>query len=261
MTDPAHLHTEIYGPTTGSTVLAIHGLTGHGRRWQPLASQHLSDVRIVAPDLLGHGHSSWDAPWTFDAHLDALDAAIEAHIAPRERPFILVGHSFGAALSIRLAQRRPDDVAALILLDPAQGLDPVWAAQIAGESMAHWTYADADAARAAKRSEGWADVPDAILDAEIETHLIPLGDAVGWRVSQPAAATAWSEMAQPAALPPPDVPTTIVVADRVDPPFVTDEFLRAATELTTVSVEHVDCEHMVPFLAPDLVANLVRKHL
>lgn len=257
------LNTTVFSGSPGApTVLAIHGLTGHGLRWEPLATTYLSDLRIVAPDLLGHGHSPWTAPWSFDAHVDALEDVLDTQTDARREPIVVVGHSFGGALAIRLSQRRPDAVRGLVLLDPAQGLAPDWASQVAEESMAHWGYADADAARAAKHAEGWAQVPTAILDAEIATHLIPHGDGVGWRVSQPAAATAWSEMARPAQLPPSDIPTTIVVADRVQPPFVTTDFLDAASKhLATVEIQHADCEHMVPFLEPESVAELIRARL
>ncbi|QKT08077.1 alpha/beta fold hydrolase [Gordonia sp. X0973] len=258
----SQLHIETFGPDRGApVVVALHGLTGHGRRWAQLA-RDLPDHRIVAPDLLGHGNSSWCPPWSYAAHLDALGPVLTA----QGGPVTLVGHSFGGALALRLAERHPERVRALILLDPAQGIDPTRARDVAADSMAHWTYPSPEAARAAKRAEGWAAVPDEILDEEIATHLRPSEEVglpagtYGWRVSQPAAATAWSEMADGFALPPVGVPTDVVVADRVDPPFVSAGFLDAcrARRPDSVRVHHADCEHMVPFLEPELVARLVR---
>ncbi|GAA3032027.1 lipase LipV [Gordonia defluvii] len=256
------LHVETYGPDSSGAplVLALHGLTGHGRRWSRLAAD-LPGHRIVAPDLLGHGESSWEPPWSYDAHLRALDAVVGTFDAP----FTVVGHSFGGALAIRLAQRHPGRANALVLLDPAQGLDPRRALDVATAGMAHWTYGSAAAARAAKCAEGWAAVPAEILDEEIGIHLrpseqigLPAG-RFGWRVSQPATATAWSEMAAGLELPPPGLPTDVVVADRVDPPLVGAAFLDACrTERAdSVCIHHADCEHMVPFLEPGLVARLV----
>ncbi len=46
-------------------LLAVHGLTGHGARWRYVAEQ-LPDIAVAAPDLIGHGHSSWAAPWSID---------------------------------------------------------------------------------------------------------------------------------------------------------------------------------------------------
>src|SRR5690606_38228822 len=65
-----------FGPPGPARVLAIHGLTGHGKRWETLFTRHLPDVTALAPDLLGHGRSSWDAPWTIDANVAALAALV-----------------------------------------------------------------------------------------------------------------------------------------------------------------------------------------
>ncbi|GAB88581.1 alpha/beta fold hydrolase [Gordonia rhizosphera] len=257
-----HLQTHVFGPADAPSVLAIHGLTGHGRRWESLAAAHLADVRVVAPDLIGHGHSPHLPPWSYDHHVDALTAVVDEHIPAHARPFVVVGHSFGGAVAVRLAAALGADVVrGLVLLDPAQGLDPAWALQVATDSLTHWDYADADAARAAKRAEGWADVPDALLDKEIAEHLIDLDNGrVGWRVAAAAAATAWSEMARPFVLPPAGVPTTVVVAERVDPAFVSEAFLRAcaAERAESVEVVRADCGHMVAYDDPDLTAGLIR---
>ncbi|WP_161897383.1 alpha/beta fold hydrolase [Gordonia spumicola] len=255
------LHTHLFGPDEADTpiVVALHGLTGHGKRWSFLAAEHLPDVRIVAPDLLGHGASSWEPPWAIADHVAALSAALDDHV-PAGRRAVVLAHSYGGAIAIRLAHARPDVVSGLVLLDPAQGLHPATAREYAESSLAHWGYPDAAAAAAAKRMEGWAEVPDHILDAEIADHLVATDSGVQWRVSTPGAAVAWSEMAREFVLPPAGLPTHVVVADRVEPPFVGPDFLAAcaADRSESVTVHHVDTEHMVPFLVPGEVAGLVR---
>ena len=54
---PAPLHVYRYGPAGPARVLALHGLTGHGRRWEHLANGFLPDVPVLAPDLIGFGRS------------------------------------------------------------------------------------------------------------------------------------------------------------------------------------------------------------
>ncbi|GAA3953644.1 alpha/beta hydrolase [Gordonia caeni] len=257
------LHTHRFGPAGAPTVLALHGLTGHGKRWGLLAQDHLPDLHVLAPDLLGHGHSPWTPPWSIDDHAAAVAAVVDREVHPAQRPLVVVAHSFGSAVALRLAHTRPDLVKALVLLDPAHGLAPERAMAMAEASVAHWGYPDAEAARAAKCAEGWAAVPPEILSGELADHLVEHDGGVAWRVSVPAAATAWSEMARPALLPPAGVPTRIVVADRVQPPFVGADYLArcAAERPDTVRVQHVDTEHMVPFLAPDTVAGLIREVL
>lgn len=261
------LHTYVFGPDELSgdgapTVLALHGLTGHGKRWGSLADGFLPGVRVVAPDLLGHGHSPWTPPWSIQAHTAAVAAAAEAHIPAAQRPVVVLAHSFGSTIALALAHQRPDLVRALVLLDPAQGLPPERALAMAQGATAHRGYPDARAAAEAKRAEGWGAVPDDVLRQELVDHLIPTADGVDWRVCLPAAITAWSEMARPAQLPPLGVPTRVVVADRVQPPFVTADFLqRCAAQRPEVQVRHLDSEHMIPYLAPQVVAALVREVL
>lgn len=127
----ATLHVHRYGPDRPTDVLALHGLTGHGQRWQTFAVRHLAEFAVVAPDLIGHGRSSWAAPWTLDANVAALCALIEA-----DGPVVVVGHSFGGALALNLAAARPDLVSALVLLDPAAGLDGEWMRDIADDMLA-----------------------------------------------------------------------------------------------------------------------------
>lgn len=109
-------------------------------------------------DLLGHGHSPWEPPWTINDHADALSAVLDRHVPTDARPVVLLAHSFGSAVCLELAQRRPDDIAGLVLLDPAQGLDPDFAGAVAEAAMAHWGSTDADDAKVAKRMEGWHSV-------------------------------------------------------------------------------------------------------
>lgn len=257
------LHTHLFGPDDAPTVVALHGLTGHGKRWGSLADGYLPGVRVVAPDLIGHGHSPWTPPWRIEDHAVAVALAIETHVPQERRPVVVVAHSFGSTAALNLAVTRPDLVKALILLDPAQGLDPEFALDLATKSVDHWGYPDPPTARAAKCAEGWAQVPGEILDGELTEHLIPDGDGVAWRVCLPAAAAAWGEMSRPAVLPPAGMPTRIVVADRVQPPFVGADFLArcAAERADSVVVHHADTEHMVPYLAPELVAQLITELL
>ena len=193
------LNVHRYGPEGAPQILAVHGLTGHGQRWQVLATQHLAGVSVVAPDLLGHGRSSWAAPWTLDANVTALADLLVREAA---RPVVVVGHSFGCAVALKLAAARPDLVASLVLLDPAVGLDGAWMANIADDMMASPYYLDRDEARMEKVSGSWSDVDPVELDTELDEHLVELPDGrYGWRMSIPAMMSYWSELAREFALP------------------------------------------------------------
>ncbi|MEB3048900.1 alpha/beta fold hydrolase [Mycolicibacter sp. MYC123] len=258
MSDLLHVHR--YGPPGPVRILAIHGLTGHGQRWQHLADDHLAEFGVVAPDLLGHGRSSWAAPWSIDANVAELAALLET---AADQPVVVVAHSFGGAVALQLAAARPDLVAALVLLDPAAGLDGAWMARIADAMLASPDYPDAAEARAEKEHGSWSDVPAAVLDAEVDEHLITLPSGrVGWRISVPAMMSYWSELARPLALPD-ATPTTLVRATHTSPPYVSQQLITALEERpgTDFRLVDIDSQHMVPHAQPAAVAALIRERL
>lgn len=257
----ADLHVYRYGPDGPIRVLAVHGLTGHGKRWQTWATRHLPDVTVAAPDLLGHGRSSWDAPWTIDANVDALAALLGADGG---QPAVVVGHSFGGAIALNLAAARPDLVDALVLLDPAAGLRGRRMREIADEMLASPDYTDRDEARADKLSGSWGEVPADDLEAELDEHLVPWpGGRVGWRMSLPAMMSYWSELARPIVLPRGGTPTTLLRATKTDPPYVGDALVVALRDSLgpDFTLVDLDCDHMVPLARPDETAAAVRERL
>jgi lipase len=254
----ADLQVYRFGPEGPINVLAIHGLTGHGRRWQTLATKHLGDVGIAAPDLIGHGRSSWDAPWTIDANVEALAALLDAEGG---RPAVLMGHSFGGAIALNLAAARPDLVVGLVLLDPATGLRGDRMREIADEMLASPDYTNRDEARTDKLYGSWADVPEADLEAELDEHLVPWPNGrVGWRLSLPAMMSYWSELARPITLPRSGTPTTLLRATKTDPPYVPNTLIDglSATLGPDFTLVDLDCNHMVPLARPEETAAAVR---
>lgn len=255
------LHVYRYGPAGPIRVLALHGLTGHGKRWRPFATRHLPDVTVAAPDLLGHGRSSWDAPWTIEANVTALAALVDSDGG---RPVVVVGHSFGGAVALNLAAARPDLVDALVLLDPAAGLAGARMREIAEEMLASPDYTDRDEARADKVSGPWGEVPDDELEAELDEHLVPWpGGRVGWRMSLPAMMSYWSELARPIVLPRTVTRTTLVRATKTDPPYVSDALVAALRDSLGPDfvLVDLDCDHMVPSARPGEAAAAVRERL
>jgi lipase len=257
VTDLLHVHR--YGPTRPPQILAVHGLTGHGQRWQTLATRHLPEFAIVAPDLIGHGRSSWEAPWNIDANVDALAGLLDTDA---EGPVVVAGHSFGGAVALNLAAARPDLVSALVLLDPAVGLDGGWMRDIADDMFASPDYTDREEARAEKVNGSWGEVDPEELDRELDEHLIDLpGGRAGWRISIPAMLSYWSELARPIRLPANGIPVTLVHATKTYPPYVTDELLGGLSDRPDFTLLEFDCDHMVPQARPAVTAAVIRKQL
>jgi lipase len=189
------LHLHRFGATDGAPVLALHGVTGHGARFRDLAERGLPELRWLAPDLRGHGRSTWDAPWGAEQHVDDLLAVLDAEGIER---CAVVGHSFGGFLATHLAARSPQRVSLAALIDPAiaQG----------GQEML-------EAAEETRRDEGWESREEALrarsegrppqalpyIAADIDEALEQGADG-RWRLRfcRSTVIAAWSEIARPA---------------------------------------------------------------
>jgi pimeloyl-ACP methyl ester carboxylesterase len=100
--------------SSGPAVLLIHGLPGTAEDFD-LVTPLLAGQRTIAIDRPGYGFSS-GGYFPFSRQLQAVQEVIEKlHLV---RP-ILVGHSYGGAVSLAFAERHPNEVRGLVLVDAA----------------------------------------------------------------------------------------------------------------------------------------------
>jgi carboxylesterase len=108
------------GPDAGTGVLLLHGFTGNPSSMRPWG-EHLSaeGFAVRAPLLPGHGTSWQDCnTHTEQEWVQAVDDALDDLAADCDR-VVVAGLSMGGTLAIRTAERRPADVAGLVLVNPA----------------------------------------------------------------------------------------------------------------------------------------------
>lgn len=101
----------------GDAVVLVHGLGGAASNWVELAPELVRDYRVLVPDLPGHGGSSpLAAVPNLEPFADRLGLLIE-----REglAPAVVVGHSLGCVVALRLAMRSPELVSGLVLISAA----------------------------------------------------------------------------------------------------------------------------------------------
>ena len=116
------LHIEHHGE--GHRVVLTHGLGDNAGTWERVVPALSTRCRVTAWDLRGHGRS--EAPG--DAAAYSRDIAVEdllAVIGDESEPVTLVGHSLGGYLSLYVALRHPELVAALVMIAAGPGFrDP-----------------------------------------------------------------------------------------------------------------------------------------
>jgi pimeloyl-ACP methyl ester carboxylesterase len=120
LADDREIHILEAGPRSDIPVVFIHGLGGSLSSWQfvmgGLADQH----RMTAVDLPGHGGSSKSSPATTDYSFAGMSNDIGTVLSDGKRkPSVIVGHSLGGAVALKLAVDQPELVAGLVLIDSA----------------------------------------------------------------------------------------------------------------------------------------------
>ncbi len=100
--------------SAGPTVLIVHGISGMAIRWEGFARTLMDDFHVYAIDLRGHGHSSWAGSYTLDDYGGDVEEFIDA--VGLSDP-ILLGHSLGAAISMRFLGTRSHSISRFVCVD------------------------------------------------------------------------------------------------------------------------------------------------
>ncbi|HEX3270865.1 MAG TPA: alpha/beta fold hydrolase [Ktedonobacterales bacterium] len=102
--------------TPARTLVFVHGYGGRNLQWLYQLRTFGQTMRVIAPDLRGHGQSDDPArpPITVETLVDDLEATLAQ--LETQRPFLLVAHSFGGAIAAEYALRHPEEVSGLVLI-------------------------------------------------------------------------------------------------------------------------------------------------
>ena len=164
------LHVHEWGEPDAPVVVCLHGVTGTGALFAGLAGW-LTQFRVLAPDLRGHGRSTWEPPWRIDTHLEDLLETFDDI-----QPVAWVGHSFGGRLTIELAARHPELVRRAVLLDPAIRLRPENALRAADETQPSEQYGRSAAVAIFGELATWGPPPEEIRAPTL--LVLPLDETV-----------------------------------------------------------------------------------
>ncbi|WAH97545.1 alpha/beta fold hydrolase [Arthrobacter sp. MMS18-M83] len=109
------IHYLEWGKRGNQPLVMVHGLNVTAHTWDPIARRLAEKYHVIAPDLRGHGESSW-SPQGYAVRAFAGDVTgllEQMGIGP----YYLVGHSNGVRVSIAIAGENPGQVRRMALSD------------------------------------------------------------------------------------------------------------------------------------------------
>ena len=237
-------------------MLCLHGIEAHGLRFLGMAS-YLPGVQVVAPDLRGHGRSPMTGPWSLDQHVADL-LPLLAELGPDT---VVLGHSYGGLVAWALAGAAPSQLSGLVLVDPAIGIDPEFAAEglltaLAGTA-ATWpdhTAAFADLVSGRSPNAHWS----VALDVAVGLTVAPDG-SVRPSVARGAVQDCWTRLSAPLTETAYRGPTLVIDAAKENGLYLTPGALAQLRAQLGDLMQYValDQPHTIPADAPAELAAAV----
>jgi pyruvate dehydrogenase E2 component (dihydrolipoamide acetyltransferase) len=116
--DGRELNVLLAGGGDGAPLVFLHGLGGSQSTWQVVLGDLVEQHRVAAIDLPGHGTS--DRSTTADYSIGGIATAIAEAIGKlgMKRP-VLIGHSLGGAVALRIAAESPGSLSGIVAIDSA----------------------------------------------------------------------------------------------------------------------------------------------
>jgi pimeloyl-ACP methyl ester carboxylesterase len=104
------------GPPGAPVVVLLHGFPSSSHMFRDLIPRLATDLRVIAPDYPGFGNSDRPDPATFRYTFEHLAEVVEQVLEQRGiGRFALFMHDYGGPVGLRIAERHPDKITALIV--------------------------------------------------------------------------------------------------------------------------------------------------
>lgn len=116
------LHYVDWGNESAPPLILLHGNRDHCRSWDWVAERLRDQYHIIAPDLRGHGDSSWspEGNYTFPSYVyDLAELIRQRNLAPVR----IIAHSLAGVVSLRYAGVFPESVLRVVAIE-GLGIQP-----------------------------------------------------------------------------------------------------------------------------------------
>ena len=110
------LHFWEWGDAGRPNLILVHGSRDHARSWDLVAQALSPHFRMLAPDLRGHGDSSWAPGAMYSIPEYVLDVSALVDIVGGT-PLDLIGHSLGGAVVLQYAGTYPERVRRVVCIE------------------------------------------------------------------------------------------------------------------------------------------------
>src|SRR5258705_4711954 len=97
-----------------SSLVLLHGFTGHAWSWDAFAEAMTDRYRVLALDQRGHGETGWAAVdrYGIDDMINGLESFVKALGL---QDFTLIGFAMGGPVTIEYAVTGPDELGTLVI--------------------------------------------------------------------------------------------------------------------------------------------------
>jgi pimeloyl-ACP methyl ester carboxylesterase len=160
------------GPAAGPAVLMLHGYSDSSVSYSRVLPLIPDDVRVIVPDQRGHGDSDRpDSGYTIDDFANDAILLLQALEVPQA---IVVGHSMGTLVARRVAEKAPERVLRLVLVNGALSVRNEAVAELRREVSALNDPVDPEFVRTFQTSMIEQPVPDDFVERVIhESRKVP----------------------------------------------------------------------------------------
>jgi len=105
----------------GAAVVLLHGFLENSTMWNSVVDSLSRNNKVICVDLLGHGQTAClGYVHTMEVMAEAVEAVLN-HLKIRKS--ILIGHSLGGYVALAFAEKKPDNVKGLCLMNSTTRAD------------------------------------------------------------------------------------------------------------------------------------------